>query len=550
MLRKHQKDMAKIVDGIIEGSPVRDIIVKATPGSGKSSLPIIAGKLIPAGLADAICWICPRSSLQDQAERNFTDPFFRQMLNHNLTIRSATNDNNPCRGTNGFVTTYQAIGVDDRLTALSDFRRRRYILVLDEYHHAGDDGAWTKSLQPLYDAARYRVLMTGTLSRGDKKRIAFTPYMQTGDEFTPALDKSPNTAIIEYSRKDALADKAILPLNFVFLDGSAKWKTRSGRIIDTNLSTQFNTVATHALYTALNTEYAFELLAASVNHWRVWRKTKPSAKLLVVAANIKSAKEYTEALKRMGLNTRIATSENSQDAHDAIKAYKAGRIDVLASVGMAYEGLDVPSISHIACLTNIRSLEWIIQMAARGVRIDGAAGPYESQQAFVFAPKDRMFLELKAQIDSEQLAAAKVAGNNNQSNREPVNGELFPGMGAARTPGGIKPLSSRLFGMDLGKMPSSYSVPALPKTQKETESDLLNEIEEHIRIYAHNNRYNPKQLNGEVFAHFNKKRREMSIPELERCLAHVRSAYPLSFCRGTGRRVPTKATMLKNVAWR
>lgn len=544
MLRKPQKEMNDITDGIINGSPVRDIIVKATPGSGKSSLPIIAGKLIPASLADAICWICPRSSLQDQAERNFVDPFFREMLGHNLTIRQSTNEDNPCRGTNGFVSTYQAIGVDDRQTVLSDFQRRRYILVLDEYHHAGDDGAWTKALQPLYEAAKYRVLMTGTLSRGDKKRIAFTPYEQDGDSFIPALHKSPNTAIIEYSRKDALAEKAILPLNFVFLDGSAKWETNTGKVIDTSISTKKHNT-THALYTALNTEYATELLTATVNHWHTWRQIRQSSRLLVVAANIKSAKQYTDTLKRMGLNTRIATSDNSPDAHDAIKYYKAGRVDVLVSVGMAYEGLDVPAISHISCLTNIRSLPWIEQMAARAARIDSNAGPYEAQQAFIFAPKDRMFLELKAQIDAEQLAAAKISGPKIPRGAA-ANGELFPGMGIASTPGGIKPLASKLFGgMDFGKT-TAYSAPEpIIKTQKETEADLLGQIDEHINKYAFNNRFTSHRLNGEIYDHFGKSRRQMTVPELKRCLSYVRSAYPLSYIRGTGHpRVPTKAVRM------
>ncbi|MBN2251138.1 MAG: DEAD/DEAH box helicase family protein, partial [Candidatus Altiarchaeota archaeon] len=167
--------MQNVISGIIGGSDVRDIIVKATPGSGKSSLPIIAGGLVTAGLADSICWVCPRMSLQDQAERNFVDPFFRRLLNHNLAIRSSTNEVNPCRGTNGFVTTYQAVGVDKRQTMLKDFRKKRYILVLDEYHHAEEEGPWTQALIPLYDKAAYRVLMTGTMARGDGKKIAFTP---------------------------------------------------------------------------------------------------------------------------------------------------------------------------------------------------------------------------------------------------------------------------------------------------------------------------------------------------------------------------------------
>lgn len=67
-LRKHQEEMLQICDQIKAGvSSVRIIIASVTPGGGKSLLPVIAAaRLIPT-VADAICWIAPRQSLQKQA---------------------------------------------------------------------------------------------------------------------------------------------------------------------------------------------------------------------------------------------------------------------------------------------------------------------------------------------------------------------------------------------------------------------------------------------------------------------------------------------------
>ena len=39
------------------------------------------------------------------------------------------------------------------------------------------------------------------------------------------------------------------------------------------------------------------------------------------------------------------------------------------TVGMAYEGLDCPEITHIACLTQVRSAEWLEPMLARPASI-------------------------------------------------------------------------------------------------------------------------------------------------------------------------------------
>ena len=198
MKRSHQIETEKIVDDIISGSGIRNIIMHATTGGGKSAIPMIAGKLIAAGFADRICWVVPRSALQHQGESNFVDPFFRNLFDHTMIIRSSTNEDNPSRGLSGFVTTYQAVGIDEARTVLFDMLRRRYILILDEFHHLEKDGTWHQAIKPLYDAAAYRVLMTGTLERGDRQKIAFMPYRDTTQGPVPDLQDTGDTAIVEY----------------------------------------------------------------------------------------------------------------------------------------------------------------------------------------------------------------------------------------------------------------------------------------------------------------------------------------------------------------
>jgi hypothetical protein len=116
-------------------------------------------------------------------------------------------------------------------------------------------------------------------------------------------------------------------------------------------------------------------------------------------------------------------------------------------------------------------------------------------------------------------------------------------------PGGIIPLSSAMTGkreMIMGKL-SAHDIPE--KTASEIESELLEAIDGHIQRYAYANRFNPKTINGQVYVYFGKPRRLMTIPELEICLKHVQQTYPLSFVRGTGHRVSTKATPI-NCVWR
>jgi len=92
------------------------------------------------------------------------------------------------------------------------------------------------------------------------------------------------------------------------------------------------------------------------------------------------------------------------------KRHDQEKVDVLVTVAMAYEGLDVPAITHIACLTHIRSRPWIEQMVARACRVDHAAGPYERLYGYVFCPDDPLLHHCIRKIQQEQRPFLKAVG--------------------------------------------------------------------------------------------------------------------------------------------
>ena len=553
--RKHQQAMLQIINEIISGSSVKTIIVHATPGAGKSILPPIAGKLITAGLADKICWIVPRLTLSYQAETNFAEIGFRKLLDHDLLIRSATNDINPCRGLQGFATTFHALAVDGNQTVLSDFKAKRYILILDEFHHvsAKADIAWHEAIKPLVAQAKYLVLMTGTMSRGDGEQIAFVQYDKQGKNLYPRMKSDETTAFIEYTRRAALSEKAIIPLSFHLSSGSAKWINKEGALLESDIAQASKKIASQAIFTAVSTEFGETLLARGINHWQKLKERNKGAKLLVVTANYEEAKKNAKSLKNKWFNSEIATSHESKQAHQAIKRFKSGTVDILVTIAMAYEGLDVPSATHIICLTNIRSTEWIEQMVARAVRVDPYAGPYESQIAHIFAPDDVYFREIVCKIEHEQRPFVKTHPKTQM--------ELFDG---AEDGGGepvfqIQPLSSKLAGNreiflgDREVLPDVF----IPQTPSEIEASLRDQIENHVRQFSFINRHNPKRLNSEIKTFFEKPRDIMTVTELTATLEHVKKTYPLNGSghtwphqygdyakvRGGGARVPTRAVV-------
>ena len=540
----------------------RTVLVEATPGGGKSCIPVIAGaELIGTKLADRICWIVPRNALKDQGERAFMDPFFREMFRHRLHVRSSTNEINPSRDSYGFITTYQAVGLDTGLL-LDEFSRRRYVAVLDEFHHVEECGNWHKKLQPIIDKAAYTVLMTGTLQRGNGKKIAFVPYRLTAGGWDVDRHSLAGQGVeyIRYSRSDALAEKAILPLVFHLHDGSAKYENEDRDIVEVpSLAGVAKKDAGAAIYTALATEFAIELLDNALEHWIEHRKKNPRSKLLVVAAGIDSAKRYIAYLKNLGIKSNIATSHNSSAAQQVILDYKRGRYDAIVTIAMAYEGLDVPEITHIVALTHIRSVPWIEQMVARAVRIDRQAGPYESQFGWIFAPDDTLFRRVVDQIKAEQSGTAESTGEDVAEKERKKGGPEQLGLFGSGNSFGIKPLESQItdarqfhFGTDISNM-SSMSAPVFEKTPTEKAMDLRREIDSHVRRFEFVNHYKYGKINTELKKRFQSPRADMTLSQLTEVWDFVQVAYPIvrpkdykpikgvSKPRGRGRREPIKA---------
>jgi len=545
-LRKHQAEFSAIVDRIIAGEPIKTIIGHITPGGGKSIFPLLAGRLIRANLADSIAWVVPRLTLAHQAQLNFTDPYFKRMLNHGLTLRAANNKANPCRGQSGYVVTFQSLGVDERGIHAREFQRKRYILIVDEAHHAAaDDSCWGKALEPMIEHARFVILLSGTLSRGDGKKIAFLPYIRKADMLVPDFRDTADTAVISYSRSDALREKAILPIKFYLSDGPVAWEDKAGRRRNQMLSTAVLDTGS-AIYTALHTEFADQIMREGFGHWDQYRKAHSRSKIVVVTANIEHGRKILKKIKEWGYVVKMATSEDTPAAIRVIKEFRTPKLNVMVAVGMISEGFDCKPLTHIVALTHIRTKEWIDQLVARAVRVDPVAGPYESQTAFVFAPDDFLFRQVVEQIRREQLTAVKDMEGEGRKKQNGENGEPKPK---------INPLNGEVTNtreIALGGIPDGSMVfdeePEL--TIKEQEDELRAQIHRHVAGYAFANYYKPERINAEIKAYWGKPRSEMTLDELRRCFEYIKQAYPLngngpsitaSPPRGKRQRVPTKA---------
>lgn len=446
-----------------------------------------------------------------------------------------TNQDHPTRGCAAYVTTYQALAADTRKINAKEFRRKRYLLVLDEPHHIEEGGIWHEAIQPLYDRAVLRVLMSGTFERGEGTPIAFLPYTTTDQGDRIDWDSTESRAVIRYTLADALREHACIDLTVQYANCQATWLDAQGVQHHVESLAHAGKQTAAALLTALKTEAALELLSTGVKDWQVHRTTHPRSKLLVVAANIEQAQKYTVWLQDLGVPARIATSDDSTAAYQAIKAFKrqgSGAVDCLITVAMAYEGLDVPAMTHLICLTHIRTKPWIEQVVHRATRMDPLAEPYAEQRAYIYAPDDRPFRECLEYI----LAQRNTAIANTTSSTQAHGEEAYPnGPGLLpmtdRVESSIQPLRSGVLGMRNQGLWANLAMPVQAETHQETPKERLDrlrkQIERHVRAHEQSRRLAHGTVNRAVFSQFRKSRAAMTESELHKVMNWVNKIYPL-----------------------
>jgi superfamily II DNA or RNA helicase len=431
-MRKHQKELRALAVRIRDGArKEKRIVANVTPGGGKTGAgAIFARTLYDAKLIDMVLWICPRLSLTRQTAESFKDDDF----NPNYYLRRADNTEPLVRdmdmGVIGYCTTYQSVLTQPGIHA-TEVHDHRYLLILDEPHHLVDEEmrSWAAQLEPIEQMANYTLLMTGTPERHDKRPIPFFDYEEKDGLLVPQFQ-------VSYSRKDALLERAIIPINFTYVDGWAEYYHNGNQHV-TDLSQADNDESSRALRTALcNESYAFKVVDRCMEEWLEFRKNVYPSRAIVVAPNQNMAKNMHDYLRARGFKSVLAISD-SPDSQREISRFRSKQKvgDVLVTVAMAYEGLDVPDCTHMACLTLYRSVSWLEQAFARVTRVDRDCGKsYDEQFAFVYVPDDPIMRKVVEKMRKEQVEGAQSKkGKDGETNGGPKGVSDFVPVGADAT---------------------------------------------------------------------------------------------------------------------
>lgn len=519
-LRRQQEKLRKLVNKISTGAPINEIFLPWAVGAGKSIAPVILSDLLTDNKKQVV--LIPRNTLKQQGEAEYSNDIYPV----NKLARIANNSGDPWRGCHSCFVTFQAVCMNPEKW-IKIFEENEIMLVMDEVHHLSGHGDWIKTIKRLEELSFLSVYMTGTPYRGDNTKIPFFKY---DENHNVDFSETENRKCIIYTNEDALRDGAVLPYDTTLIDGSGSYIDLSG--ITRHFKTLGNTGDN--LRCVFDSEYAYHFIDLVFSYWFKIREQQPWSKILIVSPNIKIAKKYTEYIKNKYPNIRsgIATSEDSKDCIETVKRAKLenninGSIECLISVGIAYEGLNIVQITHIAVISLIRSMQWIQQCLGRCQRRYG-----NKTQGYVFAPEDDRMKKIIKQISSGSINSATA-----DPPELPQSKPDQETTGSAQT---IEALSSKAHLENLG-FPEFQPPQKIHETQSEIETRLRKEINTAVNKIVGETGNGNKHIKSRVFwlkvkmlvnhgrddsgKLKRKKIEEMTIPELKKISEFCKNNY-------------------------
>ncbi|MBK5223041.1 MAG: DEAD/DEAH box helicase family protein [Acidimicrobiia bacterium] len=380
-LRRWQKEALDLLEQ--HGEP--DFLAVATPGAGKTTFALAAViRHLAAHPRHQVVVVAPTSHLKTQWARAAA------ALGIHLEPAWSSIGGDLPGDMHGIAVTYQQVAANpDALRRHSG----RFMVVLDELHHAGDERAWGTAVRSAFEAAPQRLSLSGTPFRSDTHAIPFVRYV--ADEAVPDFD---------YGYEAALVDRRVVrPVYFPAIGGFMEWTAPDGTTNAASFDDALDvTRSSQRLRTALSldSEWLPTVLTQANERLMELRREQPDAGGLVVATDQDHARGIAELLRARHRVTAMVVTSDDPLASSRIAAFADGNVPWLVAVRMVSEGVDIPRLRLGVFATTTTTELFFRQVVGRFVRHTG--GLARQERAWLFIPDDSRLRHYAATIAEQR----------------------------------------------------------------------------------------------------------------------------------------------------
>lgn len=429
-LRDWQKDAGELVRAAWRSSTSVKALIAACPGAGKTlfTAMLIRELLIEDEIHIAVV-LTPTTNIQLLWVEVFKAVGVKataEASNANLRWRkeagvSMTEDNQV------LVLTYAQLARDSELIA-EMARRAGFTLVIgDEIHHADDDATYGAAVQTLADACMLTLALSGTPFNSEGGSIALCECEIDVDAETGKPIRR-TIATFTYSYAEAIDEGVCRPVEFikVYGRGEATYRLLSNDEIFKRITDLARQRKADKISILLDPEGEFmeECARQAVRALaELHAAGDKKAAMLVVAKNKEHGAQMTRLLIRMceAESQPFLVQEIYNDtpkAHKRIEDLSTDSTDIVVSVRMISEGVDIKRLRIGLFATDWMTRIFFIQFVGRFVRYEDRLD--KTQFARVIIPAHVVLLKYAREIEKMIEAAAIVEvgdGNGGGENK-------------------------------------------------------------------------------------------------------------------------------------
>ena len=247
-------------------------------------------------------------------------------------------------------------------------------IVIDEFHHVG--------------APSYRRLVE-----------YFKPNFFLGLTATP--NRSDNVDILSFCGNNLIYKKDLIDGINLELLCNFEYQGINDKYVDyTKISWRGNKFDEQELSESLSTNKRASYI---FDNWNIHKQTRT----LAFCSSISHCDFMTNYFKLKNITAVSVHSKSEVDRDKAIKMLKEGQIDILFSVDLFNEGVDIPQVDTIMMLRPTESKILFIQQLGRGLRISPNTGK-ELVKIIDFIGNHKSFLEKPAALFDFDLNAKNI----------------------------------------------------------------------------------------------------------------------------------------------
>jgi len=365
---------------------IRDYLLAATPGSGKTHAAIRASAELLRGRARRLVVVVPTEALKYQWAKKAAGM---------IALNPIWSGDHPESSTyQGLVVTYQSLASQQHMHRQLCARKSTAV-IFDEQHHLGE-GTWGEAAQTAFGGAEFRLGLSGTPFRSDGVRIPFVHY--------EPVDDKPNTwqsiADFTYGYADAIRDKVCRVVHFPMKDGSAHWIGCEGEQQATLLDELPPSLDRERMWALLNPagDYMRTLCRQANEKLSDCRKAgHRNAGGLIIASDREAAERYKRLIESV-TNERADLVISDHEEATSIDAFRESDRRWLVAVRMVSEGVDIDRLAVLVYATDWRAPLFFRQAVGRVVRMSEGV---KLQRAFVFLPNHPELRALAQEIEDE-----------------------------------------------------------------------------------------------------------------------------------------------------